>query len=327
MSKKLIAVAAAAALAITGLVGVAPASATPTITYTANAAISIADGTTNGTGLGTDAKPFLINVPSGNALEYPATIGSTTTAIKVTAGSLVAGSTVNVTTTGSVRVVDALFSGSSFANVLTTGKTSHSYTVPAGGAATYAVYVYTTSTAKGTFTVTVNKTDAGVTSSASETKVLQGLVGPAYNLALAAPSTLALDAVATLNATVTDVFGNAIESGTPVTVKFTPFATMTAATVTPAWDAPSKSFKETYTSTSSDPIAFSAAISATAVAGLAAPKNTIYAVVNAAGASDLAAKVAELQKIVDRKVTKKRFNTLAKKWNAAFPSQAVKLKK
>jgi hypothetical protein len=41
----------------------------------------------------------------------------------------------------------------------------------------------------------------------------------------------------------------------------------------------------------------------------------------------LTAQVAALQAIVDRKVSKKRYNTLARKWNAAFPGQRVALKK
>ncbi len=47
----------------------------------------------------------------------------------------------------------------------------------------------------------------------------------------------------------------------------------------------------------------------------------------------LTAKVAAMQAILDvsrldeNSVTQKKYNTLARKWNAAFPSQAVALKK
>jgi hypothetical protein len=45
------------------------------------------------------------------------------------------------------------------------------------------------------------------------------------------------------------------------------------------------------------------------------------------GSQDLAAQVAALQAQVAKMVTKKRYNTLARKWNRAFPGDKVKLKK
>jgi hypothetical protein len=69
----------------------------------------------------------------------------------------------------------------------------------------------------------------------------------------------------------------------------------------------------------------------TEVDGLALPKATSFSVLNSGDQSvaiaALQKQVADLQVIVDRKVSKKRYNTLARKWNRAFPSQAVKLKK
>jgi hypothetical protein len=69
----------------------------------------------------------------------------------------------------------------------------------------------------------------------------------------------------------------------------------------------------------------------TDIDGLALPKATAFSVINSGDQSVAVAalqkQVADLQVIVDRKVSKKRFNTLARKWNRAFPSQAVTLKK
>jgi plastocyanin len=70
--------------------------------------------------------------------------------------------------------------------------------------------------------------------------------------------------------------------------------------------------------------------SVTAVEGLAAPKDTFFKVINS---GDQTAQIATLQAQIDtmrpkaNSVTKKRYNTLARKWNAAFPSQRVALKK
>jgi hypothetical protein len=69
---------------------------------------------------------------------------------------------------------------------------------------------------------------------------------------------------------------------------------------------------------------------ATAVDGLAAPRDTFFKVINS---GDQTAQIATLQAQIDtmrpkaNSVTKKRYNTLARKWNAAFPSQRVALKK
>jgi hypothetical protein len=75
----------------------------------------------------------------------------------------------------------------------------------------------------------------------------------------------------------------------------------------------------------------SADVAITEIDGLALPKATSFSVINSGDQSVAVAalqkQVADLQVIVDRKVTKKRYNTLARKWNRAFPSQAVKLKK
>jgi hypothetical protein len=67
------------------------------------------------------------------------------------------------------------------------------------------------------------------------------------------------------------------------------------------------------------------------VAGLADTSDEAVLVVNNAGVSAqvaaLTAQVATLTATVAKRVSKKKYNTLARKWNAAFPSQKVALKK
>jgi hypothetical protein len=67
------------------------------------------------------------------------------------------------------------------------------------------------------------------------------------------------------------------------------------------------------------------------VAGLADANYAYSGVVNNPGAATqvaaLTAQVAALTAQVAKRVSKKKYNTLARKWNAAFPSQKVALKK
>jgi hypothetical protein len=103
------------------------------------------------------------------------------------------------------------------------------------------------------------------------------------------------------------------------------------------WDEKRKAFVAFLVGRSTDgQIALSvklldAGASVTDIDGLPLPKATAFSVINSGDQSVAVAalqkQVADLQVIVDRKVTKKRYNTLARKWNRAFPSQAVKLKK
>ena len=78
------------------------------------------------------------------------------------------------------------------------------------------------------------------------------------------------------------------------------------------------------TSAGSAAFSLKLATPATAVKRFGSLGDTQFFTVNAL---DLAAQVKALQAIVDRKVSKKKYNTLARKWNAAFPSQKVALKK
>jgi hypothetical protein len=174
MSKKLIAVASAAALALTALVGVAPASASPTITYV---------GAASGAGL-TAAAPIVINVPSQNVLRDAGGTSATTSGsvIRVDIDSPLTNQTIRVTSTGAVKLLTtAQFSVSTNRTSAFGAQSLDLVSTEADGFAGF--YVYTTSTAVGTFSVT----DAGTTI----VRHIEGAntVAYAYNVDFTAPTT------------------------------------------------------------------------------------------------------------------------------------------
>jgi hypothetical protein len=325
MSKKLIAVAAAAALAITGLVGVVPASASVALTILASGVTASAPDA----GDGTSAAPYTEKVPVANII----TDG---VSFSVTTASVPAGTTVSVQTTGAVRVVDALTAVNAAAlyNVAS-GLTTWSKTTTAAGTVTF--HVFTTSDVAGTFRVS---TKSSTSSATGDLVYVKGIAGGAYNLKVVAPATMAAGVASEVLLSATDVFGNEVQGAaaqvTYLTTGFYDGALVAAGTLATdpiglvaAYSATKKASAMNVTPAGTLPFVLSVKLANNPadVAGLPKAVKSFFTVINGAGSSDLAAKVAELQKIVDRKVTKKRFNTLAKKWNAAFPSQAVKLKK
>jgi hypothetical protein len=303
MSKKLIAVAAAAALALSALVVVPAGAAAP------SAAIS-----TFTSGAGSAADPYLIPVPAINSIE--ATTNAATLTLEVSTGDVV-----RVTSTGTVKFATATLTNTPLVDVTKVAVQDYSSTRTTDDEVL--LYVMNTSTTTGTVTATI--TNSGIVS--TNTFSVQGTVAAAskYNIVnvTGVPATLAKGATAAITFEITDSLGNKVESATTFTA-----ANMT----TPTWSASDKVYKTTLTSPSSTAFLVSIDIQGAAdVAGFADAADVYTGVVNNTGVSDqiasLTAQVAALQVIVDRKVTKKRFNTLARKWNAAFPSQKVKLKK
>jgi hypothetical protein len=321
MSKKLIAVAAAAALALTGLVA-APANATTAVTTigtTGTVGKSGADSTTN---------VIDIDVPADNDVAEAADM------VKFTVTSAT-NKTVSVTATSGVRVVDTATNLAESRNWLATeGKTS--LAVSTGNTNTVIFWAYTTSTAAGT--VVVND---GVGN--TQTFHIKGNFGAPYNIKVAAPTFVGAGQQARILVNVSDVFGNNIagaanqrlEDVTDV-VEHNILATVVggdAAMVTDdgafTWDTVRKAFVGKITGRTTDgQVALSiqllnASAAIVEVDGLGVPADSFFKVFNS---GDLSAQLAALQVIVDRKVTKKRYNTLARKWNRAFPSQKVWVK-
>jgi hypothetical protein len=312
MSKKLIAVASAAALALTALVGVAPAMAAP--------AGALTDYTVGQTGTGTAAAPYKISVPSANSLV------AATNAVTYTISGLATGDVVRVDTTGGIKLMTdiSLFTGpSSGVNVSTLGATTYSATTDDD--TSIVLKMFTTSTTAGTIVMTTTRTGLSATS----TTYLQGTVTAAGEHTISAvagvPATMAKLATAALSFTVKDVFGNAVEAD----VSILALAAQTNLSVI-TWDATSKVYKTTLTAPSAGAFVATIDLGAAEVAGLADTSDSAVLVINNAGVSAqiaaLTAQLAALQIIKDRKVSKLKYNRLARKWNAAFPSQKVWVK-
>jgi hypothetical protein len=319
MSKKLIAVAAAAALALTGLVVMPSAASVGPFTLTVAGAVT---STTDRNGT-TSTKAYQVEVPSSDVLRLVETADHETgTAIQIEIQTPGETDAITVTATGGVKVVtDTVFGEAT----TTTATGTQSLTdVAAGGSAT--IYAYTTSTDAATVVVSAG--------GSSQTIWLDGLTGAenAYSVAFTAPATVGIGTAFEVSGTVSDMFGNKIETDAVVTVAGT--GGDVEASEQLEWDAAGKVYEEEITARTTAgqfALALSLAETATKVTAFGTPATTAFFVVNATDLSvqvtALTAQVAALQAIVDRKVTKKRFNTLARKWNRAFPSQAVKLKK
>jgi plastocyanin len=332
MSKKLIAIASAIALSAAGF-------ALPT-----SAAIVSTNGGNNGL---TAASPVSVPVPDDNAIDS----GDLVTFIVASSS----GKTVSATASAGIKL---LASANNSGEIWTSKDGSQTFSaIHAGNDITF--YAFTTSTTTGT--VVIND---GIGN--SQTRFVKGTAGAPYNIAVTAPNFVGAGASAQILVKVTDVFGNAIEgattdvartsatAATPTvggatgkTLGAQPSGNTIDATVvggdaavdgnagatttgTPAvfeYSHKHKGYVGYLVGRSTDgQIALSVklATEVTPVDGLAAPKDSFFKVLNS---GDQTAQIAALQAIVDRKVSKKKYNTLARKWNAAFPSQRVALKK
>jgi hypothetical protein len=161
------------------------------------------------------------------------------------------------------------------------------------------------------------------------------------------PSTIGASQTGNVDVVIADVFGNEVKQAddtdattlTTQTLTFNILGNAVAVTddVTFLWNKAAQAWRGKITaSADGGPISLSVTLGGTIqttaeAVGFAKPVtvsyNTVVAVDLTAQVTALTAQVAALQVIVDRKVTKKRYNKLARKWNAAFPSQKVALKK
>jgi hypothetical protein len=312
MSKKLIAVASAAALAFSAFVG-APAWAAPTTTITGAAS-----------GAGTSSSPWVESVPASN------TLASGTNAVTVTVSGLATGDVVRIDTTGTVKFVTSLTpygTATTAIDISTVGLQTYSKTTTSPSSIT--VYAFNTSTTAGEIKTTVSRT--GLTS--TDTQYLKGSTDAEYNITAVTgvPDALADTKTAAVTFRVTDVFGNQVKDDTQVKA-LTPsgFGSVT-------WDATAEVYKATLTSASDNPFVTTIDLGVTDVVGMVKAKDSYVAVINnaaaatanAAATAQIAALTAQLaeSRPIATSVTKKKYNTLARKWNAAFPSQKVALKK
>jgi len=329
MSKKLIAVAAAAALALTGLVA-APANAN-TITQvvlthggTAHASTEPAGNQTTLTSSQTSADSA-VTIASDNTDRKVYFGGTTDAATRTSVRAVVttgAASTLSISSTAGVKVAASVTDAAGAAIAVDGGSTSISGTTTSG-ALTYTFYAWTTSTTAGSVTI-----DSG---SSRIVFYVKAKVGPAYNLAdVVFPSSLYVgqtDAKVTWK--LTDQWGNPVTTGTGITP--TGFgASFGAAT----YSATTKLWSSAISSITGDNVAINVAMSPTDLSanGFAKPVKSAFKLVsagdltvqNAALTAQVTALQAQLAALTASTVTKAKYNKLVRKWNRANPNNKVK---
>ena len=295
MSKKLIAVAAAAALALTGLVAAPANSTVGAFTVTATA-------TSGGTGLNADAA-FTVKLPTQDVLRNNATVGDTTTTFRIEVQTPGTTDTVRVVSTGGVKVLTS--SGFSALTSTTNNSKAGAQDVSqaaAGGSAEFVLF--TTSTTAASVTV----------SSGSNSSVIwvKGITPAPYNVvAKNAPSTVPTSVDTKVDFTVTDAFGNAIEETTNVTIsKLGNLTLSNPAKLT--WDTDRKTLTATITGSAAGNASVSVDLNpaATKIDAFGTPKTVFFTV--AVGGTQ-----AELITALTAQVTALTadYNSLAAKYN------------
>ena len=316
MSKKLIAVAAAAALALTGLVAT-PASATAIQTVTINHSTSVGEGEqlTVSHASATNAV-----VPSSSmtsrTLDWNAT-GSTSRNVIRFQVVTTAATTVTVTSASGVLLSDKLVDADDAALKITAGVTSLPIATNTANSLTATFYAYSTSTTAGTVTVT--------TPGSSLRYFVKAKLGAPYNLTnvkfptsvLSGDVNVLADNTNKVTYNVTDAFGNAIEDAT---VALTVFPLGTA--VNSGYQSTTKQYVSFIHGATASTVSMNLALAETtdlSANGFAAPVKSAFASVSAgdlaAQVKSLTASVTALQAALANTVTKAKYNNLVKKYN------------
>jgi hypothetical protein len=289
MSKKLIAVAAAAALALTGLVGITPANATAlSIAVLGNGATPSGQDASDGT-LAT--KALSVHVPSNDVIRFgtePAASNTTSTSIRLTVTKSSATATLTLTPSTGVR----LFTATAFADSPTVAKGSTVAITDSANSATATFYAITTTTAAGSVLVA----DSG---GSSQTVWIKGLSRTPYKMALTAPATAPLSGEFAITGKIQDAFGNDLTTALDISSGFT-ITPVGATLVTTATKTLYSSTAKTYTWTFTAPdkatgtavqISLGGAFTPTAVTAFGTPVSSQFFTVNAV---DLASQVTAL---------------------------------
>ena len=323
MSKKLIAVAAAAALALTGLVAT-PANAS-SFTVTINEGPSATASHNSATDPGAIAPTSAM---TSRTLDYR-TSASTSRNVTRFDVATVAGTTVEVTTTGGVLVVDAIANTDGTAKNVGAGSASYSKQAVTGST-TVTFYAYTTSSTAGSVIIQ--------TPSQKATYFLKATVGAAYNLVgVKFPTSVTqgqteADSTAVVSFKVTDVFGNEITTNPTTAATLAVLGGSGSTTIT--YSTLRKQYEAAVFSATASSVAMSVTLTATDLSanGFAKPVKYAFASVSA---GDLATQVttltaqvtalqAQLAALTASTVTKAKYNKLVRKWNRANPSNKVK---
>jgi hypothetical protein len=321
MSKKLIAVAAAAALALTGLVGVAPATALPVSDTTqggSNSLLITSTASRIGTaGTGTLADPYLVNVPASG-------LATSATTVRFSL-SATASRAFTVSATSGIRLLSAVTNTTA---VVLTGADSLSGTTNASGAGEF--FAYPTSTTKGVVTLTI---DGDITQ-----VYITGNRGAPYDIGAVTLPTFELSKAGVIVAVVTDAFGNVIADAVAAE-SLTVTRVGTGATAAPApiqYSTTSKRWEGTVTpGATAGQLAISLEIvglsaSTAQKAAFGDPNSTYFAIAQVATAkttAQLTAEITALQDQLSATVTKAKYNKLVKRWNKKNPRNKVKLAK
>ena len=305
MSKKLIAVAAAAALALTGLVAV-PAGATAITNVTIyhggnNAGQALTAGHTDSDSA-VSANTFAAarNVVFNTSV----TNAATRTAVRFDVNTAAAASAINVTATGGVRMIATIASTTK----VTDGVQALNGSTVAG-ALTYTFYAWNTSATAGTVVV-----DTG---SSKMTFYVKGVTGPAYNVATPVwPKSLPQSSTTgKVTFTLTDAYGNPVSVASPTV---TGLGITSPATVT--YNSTTKLWESTLT-VSATALSVALQISVDAVDlsgnGFAEPANVAFNTISSGSLSAqvtaLTAQVAALTATVAGLTAD--YNALANRWN------------
>jgi hypothetical protein len=192
MSKKLIAIAAAAALALTGLVGTAPATALPL----ASTGSSFLDVTGESSGTGTTADPYLDAVPEAGTV-------ASASIMTFTVSSTLKRKAATVASTSGIKLLDA--PGDS-TNKYTAASGSSSLSLTTTDTGSLVFYAFATTDTKGLVTLTI---DGDVTQA-----YITGVAGAAYAIkSVTAPTSVAPEGKGTYVAVLVDAFGNVVDTG------------------------------------------------------------------------------------------------------------------
>jgi hypothetical protein len=300
MSKKLIAVAAAAALALTGLVAVPANSTVGPFAVTVN-------GNSGGTGLNADA-PYTVKLPTQDVLRYNATVDTTTSTFRIEVQTPGTTDTVRVVSTGGVKVLtktafDALTAST---NNSKAGSQDASQAA-AGGSAEF--ILFTTSTTAASVTV----------SSGSNSSVIwvNGITPAPYNVVVKnAPATIPTSVDTKVDYTVTDAFGNAIEANTAATLtKVGPVTLSSVAGLT--WDTDRKTLTGTITGSAAGNASVNVELTGvTKIDAFGTPKSVFFTVaVGGTQAEVITALTAQVASL------KTDYNKLAARWNKLVASK------
>jgi hypothetical protein len=328
MSKKLIAVAAAAALALTGLVGIAPANATAF-------AVTI-NGESGGTGSDATTNALTIAVPSQDTIRWSAA-NVVHSAIQIDVTATTSTGAVTVTSTGAIK----LLTQAQLDDTDTDHKSGTQSVQVAAVSNNAKIYAFTTSTTAGTITVS----NGGNTS----TYFLRGTTDKGYFVTANAPTSATKNADFKYTVSVKDMFNNpvsgivagdfavsalgAFDSGLADTdLTFTEIAsnkgtynvTVPAAEVTASGAGLITMLMDTDTYDQEETSFGKRSLSVTLSVSSADPSVQIASLT--AQVTALTAQLAASRPVASS-VTKKRYNTLARKWNAANPGARVALKK